>query len=54
MKHAIDTKDARPVKQRPRRTPLAFEGLMKKHLKTFGHGYYFQGCFRMGIPYSVG
>ena len=26
VKHVIDTRDARPVKQRPRRTPLAFEG----------------------------
>ena len=26
VKHVIDTKDARPVKQRPRLTPLAFEG----------------------------
>ena len=33
VKHVIDTRDARPVKQRPRRTPLAFEGEEKKHLK---------------------
>ena len=26
VKHVIGTKDARPVKQRPCRTPLAFEG----------------------------
>ena len=26
VKHAIVTKDGRPVKKRPRRTPLAFEG----------------------------
>ena len=26
VEHVIDTRDARPVKQRPRRTPLAFEG----------------------------
>ena len=26
VKHVIDTRDARPVKQRPRRTPLVFEG----------------------------
>ena len=32
VKHVIDTRDARPVKQRPRRTPLAFEGEEKKHL----------------------
>ena len=31
VKHVIDTRDARPVKQRPRRTPLAFEGEEKKH-----------------------
>ena len=41
VKHVIDTKDVRPVKERPRRTPLAFE-------------YYFQGCFRVLVPYSVG
>ena len=41
VKHAIDTKDARPVKQRPRRTPLAFEGEEKK---TFVWGYYFYEC----------
>ena len=55
VKHVIDTRDARPVKQRPRRTPLAFEGEERKTpLKTFGRGYYFQGCFRMGVTYSVG
>ena len=32
VKHVIDTKDARPVKHRPRRTPLAFEGRREKHL----------------------
>ena len=26
VKHVMDTKDARPVKQRPCRTPLAFKG----------------------------
>ena len=26
VKHVIDTRDARPVEQRPRRMPLAFEG----------------------------
>ena len=54
VKHVIDTRDARPVKQRPRRTPLAFEGEEKNTFKTFGRGYYFQGCFRMGVTYSVG
>ena len=34
VKHAIDTNDARPVKQR--------------------RGYYFQGCCRLGVLYSVG
>ena len=33
VKHVIDTRDARPVKQRPRRTLLAFEGEKKKTLK---------------------
>ena len=33
VKHVIDTRDARPVKQRPCRMPLAFEGEKKKHLK---------------------
>ena len=42
VKHVIDTRDTRPVKQRPRRTPVASEGEEKKHLKTFGRGYYFQ------------
>ena len=31
VKHVIDTRDARPVKQRPRRTTLAFEGRRKTH-----------------------
>ena len=34
LKHVIDTRDARPVKQRPRRTPLAFEGRRKNTLKN--------------------
>ena len=54
VKHVIDTRDARPVKQRLRRTPLAFEGEEKNTLKTIGRGYYIQGCFRMGVPYNVG
>ena len=33
VKHVIDTRDAHPVKQRPRRAPLAFEGEEKKHIK---------------------
>ena len=33
VKHTIDTGDARPIKQRPRRTPLAFEGEEREHLK---------------------
>ena len=32
VKHVIDTKDVRPVKQRPHRMPLAFEGEEKKHI----------------------
>ena len=52
-KHVIDTTGARPVKHRPHRTPLAFEGEEKNTLKTFGRRYYFQVCFRMGVPYSV-
>ena len=32
IKHRIDTKDAHPVKQRIRRTPLGFEGEERKHL----------------------
>ena len=35
VKHVIDTKDARPVKQRPHQTPLAFEGDEKKTLKNY-------------------
>ena len=35
VKHVIDTRDARPVKQRLRRTPLAFEGGGGKHVKNF-------------------
>ena len=44
VKHVIDTKDVRPVKQRPCRKPLAFDG----------EENYFQGCFRVGVPHSVG
>ena len=54
VKHVIDAKDERPVKQRPRRTPLAFEGEEKKHLKNFWTRVLFPGCFRMGVSYSVG
>ena len=54
VKHVIDTKDVRPVKKRLRRPALAFEGEEKNTLKTFGCGYYYQGCFRVGVPYSVG
>ena len=55
VKHVIDIRDARHVKQRLRRTPLASEGEEGKNtLKTFGRGYYFQGCFSPnGHPYSV-
>ena len=35
VKHVIDTKDAHPVKQTPRRTPLAFEGEEKKKNTLF-------------------
>ena len=54
VKHVIDTRDARPVKQRPRGRHLLLRGRRKNTLKTFGRGYYFQGCFRMGVTYSVG
>ena len=35
VKHVIDTKDARPVKQRPCRTPLVFLTLLKYHSFLF-------------------
>ena len=55
IKHVIDTRDARPVKQRPCRTPLAFEGEDKKHIKKLlDASIISRGCFRMGVPYSVG
>ena len=33
VKHVIDTRDARPVKQRPIWTPLGFEGGERKRIK---------------------
>ena len=48
IKHVIDTRDARPVKQRPRQTPLAFEGEEKKHLKNFWTRVLFPGVFQNG------
>ena len=50
IKHVIDTRDARPVKQRPRRTPLAFEGEEKKHLTKFWTWVLFPGVFQNGRP----
>ena len=46
VKHVIDTRDARPVKQRPRQTPLAFEGRRKKHRKNFWTRVLFPGVFQ--------
>ena len=34
VKHKIDTGDARPIKQRMRRTPLGFESEEEKHLRS--------------------
>lgn len=34
VEHAIDTADAHPIKQRPRRTPLAFRGEEEKEIKS--------------------
>ena len=48
VKHVIDTRDARPVKQRPCRTPLAFEGEEKKHFKNFWTRVLFSGVFQNG------
>ena len=48
VKHVIDTRNARPVKQRPRRTPLAFEGEEKKHITNFCTLVLFPGVFQNG------
>ena len=48
IKHVIDTRDARPVKQRPRRTPLAFEGEEKNTFKNFWTRVLFPGVFQNG------
>ena len=50
VKHVIDTRDERPVKQRARRTPLAFEGEEKKHLKNFWMLVLFPGVMQNGHP----
>ena len=50
VKHAIDTRDVRPVKQRPRRTPLAFEGEEENTLKNFWKRVLFPGVFQNGLP----
>ena len=43
VKHVIDTRDARPVKQRLRWTPLAFEGEEKTHKKLLDAGIISRG-----------
>ena len=49
VKHVIDTRDARRVKQRPRRTPLAFEGDERKNtVKNFWTWVLFPGVFQNG------
>ena len=50
VKHVIDTRDARPVKQILRRTPLAFKGEEKNHLKNFWTLVIFPGVFHNGRP----
>ena len=47
VKHVIDTRDARPVKQRQCRTPLAFEG-RKNTFKNFWTWVLFPGVFQNG------
>ena len=48
VKHDIDTRDARPVRQRPCRMPLAFEVEEKKHLNNFWTRVLFPGVFQNG------
>ena len=51
VKHVIDTRDARPVKQRPRRMPVAFEGEEEKDtFKNFWTRVLFPGVFQNGRP----
>ena len=50
VKHVIDTRDARPVKQRPRQTPFAFEGEEKKHLKILDAGIISRGVSEWASP----
>ena len=50
VKHVIDTRDARPVKQRPHRMPLAFEGEEKNTLKNIWTRVLFPGVFQNGRP----
>ena len=55
VKHVIDTRDARPVKQRPRRTPLAFEGRRKNTLLfpgVFPNGRHLQCWLGRGMALS--
>ena len=47
VKHVIDTRDARPVKQRPGRTPLTFEG---RRENTFWTRVLFPGVFQNERP----
>ena len=47
VKHVIDT---RPVEQRPRGTPLAFEGEEKNILKNFEKRVLFPGVLQIGRP----
>ena len=51
VKHKIDTGDARPIKQRPRRTPLAFEGEEREHLqKLLDAGIISRGASEWASP----
>ena len=48
VKHVIDTKDVRPVKQRQRRTPLAFEEEEKIIFENFWVRVLFPGVLQSG------
>ena len=51
IEHTVDTGDAKPVKQRLRRTPVCFEGEEEKHLdKMLKAGVIEPSHFRMGLP----
>ena len=50
QKHVIDTKDARPVKQKLCRTPLALEGEEKNTFKNFWMWVLYPGVFQNGRP----